>query len=729
MQLSISSIGEAGAFRRLQICNIWLREAAPRLVHNFAETYLPEHVHFVEALSFYMLDIRQLFIYRYRSRGEVCIDCSFAHVHWVVVQIAFAIMTGNHTVMFMTEELHAKLKSQLQVLESCLRVSTHGPLPFDPGLSFDFSYDASNDVLFNELITEDNSAFFLESTNPSISNLLIREVKEWTHLRVLYGDVVSMPMDEFDLLSDDRRAVFVRERAQYVAQEIRQLCPFYHNLELSPDKSLSFTTSPSATAPCLLDGAALSTHVPPYGSDLISQQATMPHQHSSPHSPPVSLCIYDVAFASGGTSGQMKFVYRSTREDQENARYLAKGLHAQGLGRSDRVMNFLSSGLWGGMHVFGLALGYVGCGVLPTGPGFPDEDTLRLMVQLRPTAILGTPSYVLKLADCLERLRNDRSAGSSLSSVTGVDPCLASVCTVITGGEQLFSGMQLKIQKAFGVGRFLSTGYTSNETGAIAFRCAHLPPTYFHIHENMQNIEIVLRDGDSVREEMTGRIVTSNLNRLLMPVIGYDIGDSGRLPREVPHEAESPIATEYGVCRCGRRLRVLQLLGRWDDRVRVGAQDLYADHVAAAVEAVEGLSLNFSIHIFRSEVSCRDVVEIQVESIEKKEDTNSDGHSSLEVSLLTQLAKHTRLDWVQSTPNIGSGSDDVSLGSVNDSRDVKISTQGTGAAEVRSEIGDSSGWVAEGLIEVPVVTILDPGCLPRNSRTGKIKRIVDHRLI
>lgn len=725
MQLSISSDDEMGAFQRLLMCSTWLRDAAPLLASHFP-LYLRKNVNFVETLSYYMLDMNHMFIYRYKSRGKVSINCSTAPLCWVAAQIAFAIITGNQTMFFMSQEMSERLKEFLNVLEKFAAIGICWEYSDNSYLLCDFAYMESPNILVDDASCEDNGRLILESMAPGISTLLIREVRDWRHLRVLYGDVVSMPMDEFDLLPTGERDVYVRQRADYLVQELTLTCPFYRNLHISSGKSLEFATFQEVYSPHLLDGAALASHVPPYGTNLISQQDALPPSRDSVSSP-VALCKYEIAFASGGTSGQMKFVYRTAWEDQENARYLAKGLHAQGIGTNDRVMNFLSSGLWGGMHVFGLALGYIGCGVLPTGPGFPDEDTLRLMVQLQPTAILGTPSYILKLADCLERLRSKGTrSGSSSSDI--VDACMASVHTVISGGEQLFSGMQRKIEKAFGVRRFLSTGYTSNETGAIAFRCAYLPPTYFHIHENMQHVKVVSSEGDCTNDmsadksTSVGRIVTSNLNRLLMPVIGYDIGDSGRLvcPEQVPYANESIGASEDGVCRCGRRLRVLQLLGRWDDRVRVGAQDLYADTVAAAIETVEELSLNFCVHIFRNEMACRDAVEIQVELVDKMSDN---GHiSALKNLFLAQLAKHTKLDWGQ----------DQSVDSARVCCDSLANNEGQ-VAEYKSKdgipSGDSSGWIAEGLIEIPVLTILEPGKLPRNPRTGKIKRIVDHRFI
>jgi phenylacetate-CoA ligase len=64
--------------------------------------------------------------------------------------------------------------------------------------------------------------------------------------------------------------------------------------------------------------------------------------------------------------------------------------------------------------------------------------------------------------------------------------------------------MERRIRDIFQTEHFLSTGYTSNETGAIGFQCRHLPPSHFHVHENMQHVSINLPSLSSDQELATG---------------------------------------------------------------------------------------------------------------------------------------------------------------------------------------------------------------------------------
>jgi phenylacetate-coenzyme A ligase PaaK-like adenylate-forming protein len=220
------------------------------------------------------------------------------------------------------------------------------------------------------------------------------------------------------------------------------------------------------------------------------------------------------------------------------------------------------------------------------GMAFSTADYVTFLAQLRPTALLALPSFLVTLAEHIAALKKEKTKELTSEHIKefeseqacGDDVEFDYLSTCITGGEMMLPAMQDRIRRSLGISRFLSTGYTSNETGAIAFPCAHLAMNHFHIHENMQSVSIstlegtdvdAKADGDGggdgsgggdVGEGRRGRLITSNLNRTLMPVVRYDIGDSGRL-----------LAASPAACRCGRRLRVMQLCGRWDDRVRLGA--------------------------------------------------------------------------------------------------------------------------------------------------------------
>ena len=87
--------------------------------------------------------------------------------------------------------------------------------------------------------------------------------------------------------------------------------------------------------------------------------------------------------------------------------------------------------------------------------------------------------------------------------------------------------MAEKIRQVLHVEHICSTGYTSNETGVIAFQCqAEKNKSIFHLHENMQHVSILAFDSNLEEAiDCPGRIITTNLNRTLMPLIGYSIGN------------------------------------------------------------------------------------------------------------------------------------------------------------------------------------------------------------
>ena len=735
--ISVRKGSNTGAFKRVHLAQTFLYDTSTLSSPQLAE-YIRDELGFIESLSLYMMDIKKSIIYRYRSRDNIVINGVDAPFSWVMYQVAFALVSGNETYIALSDQ------NCEDMMTIARELGLNAMITHTPGMNV-----TNYDYTFNTADWSCETCTVLDRVSPRLSDLVRRDVKEWTYLKEIYGHNVTMIMDEFDLLPDNTRDAFVKERTECLLEEVTRTCPYY--MDRQPSWAALFGPSQQrySTDP-LLDGPALSSLVPPYGTALIALHSPRCHplgveigsdSDSYPSNSLSRLQPYNLAFASGGSSGQMKFVYRSTWEDEENARYLAKGLHAQGIRAHDTVMNFLSSGLWGGMHVFNLALSYVGCGVIPTGPGFPDEDTLRLMVQLQPSVVLGTPSYILKLADSLDAQRQSRAdaSNSSQAGCSTIDIRLASVHTVITGGEQLFHGMQERMRRVLGVQRFLSTGYTTNETGAIGFRCLHLPPTYFHIHENMQYVDIYPpsssycsmshKEGGGSNDGCmstalqppggsdTDRIVTSNLNRLLMPVINYDVGDSGRILS--PAELDTLLAGDAtrhgsGVCACGRRLRVMQLLGRWDDRVRMGAEDVFADEIAAAIERVPNLSLNFAVHVFHNEHSCRDYMELHIERLEAAATPTAEEIQLLCDQLLESLTTTTKLDWGQRAfARTNAPSNPSSLPQ----------------DEVRRHgpCGDSTGWESEGSTDSPHIYIIEPGCLPRNFRTGKIKRIVDHR--
>ena len=74
--------------------------------------------------------------------------------------------------------------------------------------------------------------------------------------------------------------------------------------------------------------------------------------------------------------------------------------------------------------------------------------------------MLALPSFVVTLSEYVLSLKNHKEILSGLS---------LSKC--ITGGEMMTLALKNKIERALGITSFLSTGYTSNESGAVGFPC------------------------------------------------------------------------------------------------------------------------------------------------------------------------------------------------------------------------------------------------------------------
>ena len=593
--------------------------------------YLREVLVTIESLTLFVSSLKgSRSEFRHNSLAQlVCINCKGADNAWVIVQVAFSLIAGNQTQMLgvapsLCEDLkaHCPGTSVVFLTDGCDKIEdSYGP----SCRRYSFAEDQT------ELVVQDG-CLDLSSVGPGLAQLVRRETRHRTLSSAASDD--DDAFDEIDVLTDHERRAFVAERLAFVLEQAWRNSGFYRSTGRSgSDRSVC----PSLVDFPIVDGTTLLGHVPPYcPPDCESRLTTSMH--------------YGLSFASGGTTGNMKFVYRSWHEDNDNARNIAKGLLAGGLGPRDVVMNTLSSGFWGGYHVYNAAVAWTGASLVPVGSDSPHQVVVDVIRKLGPTALIAMPSWVLAFAEYCE--------------LHGVDDL--HIQKLITGGEMFYPQAAEKVMRILGVSLRISTGYTSNETGCIAFRCRHLPENTFHVHEAQSVVRILGPDEEDVAVGETGSIVVTSLNRTLLPIINYKIGDRGCL---LPNKDE-----DGGVCVCGRRLRLLKLAGRSGGVMRVGAEDLYLEQVADALSHCPTLTLLFSVHITKS-LRLFDLVDVQIEACCHLDAADKEQAAELFVQALLRQCPFFNL----------------------------------------------------GLMERPIATILAPGELPRNPRTGKITPVVDMR--
>lgn len=129
-------------------------------------------------------------------------------------------------------------------------------------------------------------------------------------------------------------------------------------------------------------------------------------------------------------------------------------------------------------------------------------------------------------------------------------------------------------------------------------------------------------------------------------------------------------------CPCGDPAPVFELLGRCDDRVNVGGAHLDLSDVSRAVASCRGLSLLHQVVLEKTGRRERLIVQVERAGAPKKNE------AAISRALSSALLEYS------------------------------------------SELRDS---VSRGWLEKPAVKILPPGGLPRQGRTGKLRRLLDRR--
>ncbi len=130
-----------------------------------------------------------------------------------------------------------------------------------------------------------------------------------------------------------------------------------------------------------------------------------------------------------------------------------------------------------------------------------------------------------------------------------------------------------------------------------------------------------------------------------------------------------------GKCPCGHPTPLFELLGRCDDVLRIGAMSIYPPMISEALSQVEGLSPLFQMIAEYDGV--KEKLTIKIEALQKQDD-----YSSLSQKAYNALLSH----------------------------------------DPELELVVKEKWLGDLIVEV-----IPPNSIPRNPRTGKIKKVIDKR--
>jgi phenylacetate-CoA ligase len=276
--------------------------------------------------------------------------------------------------------------------------------------------------------------------------------------------------------------------------------------------------------------------------------------------------------ASSGTSGRPTIVGYTRGDLALWNRLVARAITVAGGRPGDMLHNAYGYGLFtGGLGLHGGAE-MLGCTVVPASGG-QSERQAQLIVDLKPRIICCTPSYMLALAEALERL--------------GVDPCDTALEIGIHGAEPWSDEMRREIERRFDIAALDIYGLSEVLGPGVAQERADARGA-LTVWEDEFLPEIVdPATGAPVPDGEIGELVFTSLTKEALPVIRYRTGDLSRL---LPPQGAIPMR------------RMARIEGRSDDMLIVRGVNIFPRQIEELILAEPGLSPHYRIDVTREGV-------------------------------------------------------------------------------------------------------------------------------
>ncbi|MBI6545777.1 MAG: hypothetical protein HY692_03225 [Cyanobacteria bacterium NC_groundwater_1444_Ag_S-0.65um_54_12] len=300
-------------------------------------------------------------------------------------------------------------------------------------------------------------------------------------------------------------------------------------------------------------------------------------QHGPPHSLDMLTGPLEAAyvFRTGGTSGRPKFSLFSVGEFRAMTRPFLQAYRAAGLRPSDRVANlFVCNSLYASFIFVNRCLEEMGTLNFPYTMAAPAELLASQWGLFGLNTVIGVPSHLLQVMPVIGPNRIEK---------------------VFYAGEHLHKEARWRMQQEFGVKHIASGGYGAVDTGLMGYQCERCQGAEHHVLSEHAWLEIV--DPESwqpVEYGAEGLILVTCLDRFLMPILRYSIGDLGRFMVEP--------------CPCGREEPRFELLRRGDDALRIGVINVAYDEIQNAIGDAVG-----ALQLVKERESGRDRLRIRLE--------------------------------------------------------------------------------------------------------------------
>lgn len=323
--------------------------------------------------------------------------------------------------------------------------------------------------------------------------------------------------------------------------------------------------------------------------------------------------------ASSGTTGKPTVVGYTKNDIDTWASVVARSIRAAGGHAGDKVHVAYGYGLFTG----GLGAHYgaekLGCTVIPMSGG-QTEKQVQLIRDFEPDIIMVTPSYMLNIADELDR--------------QGIDPHKLPLRIGIFGAEPWTDSMRKELEERLGIQALDIYGLSEVMGPGVGQECAETKdgPTIWEDHFYPEiinpNTGEVLPDGEY------GELVFTSLTKEALPIIRYRTRDLTRL---LP-----------GTARPMRRID--KITGRSDDMLIIRGVNVFPTQIEEQILKMSQLAPHYEIEVYRDgNLDCMDIrVELKPEASATEADTRQQICKELQHHIKSYIGISTRIEVCES---------------------------------------------------------------------------------
>ena len=273
--------------------------------------------------------------------------------------------------------------------------------------------------------------------------------------------------------------------------------------------------------------------------------------------------------ASSGTTGKSTIVGYTKNDLNTWSQLTCRSLKVGGAKKGDCIQISYGYGLFTGGFGTHDGAHKLGCTVIPVSGG-QTERQVQLLVDLKPNIIAITPSYLLTIADEIERQNIDVKRDLSLKlAFVGAEPWTEAMRSEIN------FRLNLQAINYYGISEIIGPGVASEYLEDLD------GPTIWEDHFYPEIIDP--ETGEVLPDGEFGELVITSLTKEATPVIRYRTKDLTRL---LP-----------GTAKTMRRIE--RFKGRSDDMLIIRGVNIFPSQVEEEILKIPALSAQYQIHVYK----------------------------------------------------------------------------------------------------------------------------------